>query len=81
MGIEEESGRSIVGLDYKPKKNEVKSLVKVRWFDGYFEDFEAVETRVGNYHLWIKLVDGERWLPNHQIRWFEINDVSKEEQI
>lgn len=49
-------------------------LVKVRWFDGYYEEFKATEVRVGNYHLWVKLVDGERWLPNNQIRWFEIDN-------
>lgn len=69
MDVNMENGRSIVGLDYQPK---IKSLVKVRWFDGYYEEFKATETRVGNYHLWVKLADGERWLPNHQIRWFEI---------
>jgi hypothetical protein len=57
---------------------EIQKIVKVRWFDGYYEEFQAEEVRVGNYHLWIKLVSGkERWLPNSQIRWFETAEVSK----
>lgn len=45
--------------------------IKVRWFDGYFEKFEARAARSGNSILYIKLVSGEdRWVPLQQVRWF-----------
>ncbi|HEY3424994.1 MAG TPA: hypothetical protein VGL27_09380 [Negativicutes bacterium] len=45
--------------------------IKVRWFDGYLEEFQAVEARSGAYILWIRLEDGqERWIPLSQVRWF-----------
>ncbi len=45
--------------------------VKVRWFDGYIEEFDAVEARAGAYLLWIKLEDGDtRHIPLAQVRWF-----------
>lgn len=48
--------------------------VRVRWFDGYYEEFECKEVRAGNHILWMKLSDGEnRWLPNKEIRWFSID--------
>jgi hypothetical protein len=44
--------------------------VKVRWFDGYYEEFEAIEVRSGAYILWVRLLKGERWIPLSQVRWF-----------
>lgn len=47
--------------------------VKVRWFDGYFEEFEVTKARSGGAILWILLVNGEeRWIPLSQVRWFYI---------
>jgi ribosomal protein S8 len=45
--------------------------IKVRWFDGYIEEFDAEDARSGAYILWIKLKTGEdRWIPLSQVRWF-----------
>jgi len=45
--------------------------VKVRWFDGYLEEFDAVEARAGNALLWMKLANGEtRHIPLIQVRWY-----------
>ncbi len=48
-----------------------KLIIKVRWWDGYFEQFEATEARAGSDLLWIKLVNGEtRHIPLRHVRWF-----------
>lgn len=45
--------------------------VTVRWFDGYLEEFEALEVRFGAYILWMRLTNGkERIIPLTQVRWF-----------
>ena len=45
--------------------------VKIRWWDGYFEQFKAIETRAGSDLLWVRLVNGEtRSIPLRQVRWF-----------
>lgn len=49
--------------------------VKVRWLDGHFEEFEAIEYRAGGAYLWVKLAKGHRWIPTGQIRWFEAKEV------
>lgn len=47
------------------------TVVQVRWFDGYYEEFEVTEVRAGNYLLWMKLLNGEtRHIPLHQVRWY-----------
>ena len=48
--------------------------IKVRWFDGYYEEFDALEVRNGGYMLWIRLFNGERWIPLSQVRWFSIGE-------
>lgn len=46
-------------------------LIKVRWWDGYYEEFEAQKARAGAYLLWIKLTNGEtRHIPLLQVRWY-----------
>ena len=45
--------------------------VKVRWFDGYYEEFDAIEVRSSAYMLWVRLFNGERWIPLSQVRWFD----------
>lgn len=50
------------------------STVTVRWFDGYLEEFEAIEVRFGSDLLFIRLVDGKnRHIPLRQVRWFGIS--------
>lgn len=46
--------------------------VKVRWHDGYVEEFEVVEARAGAALLWLRLSSGEtRHIPlNGNVRWF-----------
>jgi hypothetical protein len=47
------------------------NIISVRWFDGYFEEFEASEVRFGGYIIWIRLTNGkERIIPLSQVRWF-----------
>jgi hypothetical protein len=46
-------------------------IIKVRWWDGYYEEFKAKRARSGAYILWIELDDGsDRWIPLTQVRWF-----------
>lgn len=46
-------------------------LIKVRWWDGYFEEFIAKEARAGSDLLWLRLENGEtRHIPLRQVRWF-----------
>jgi len=46
-------------------------LVKVRWWDGYYEEFDAQEARAGAYLLWMRLKNGDtRHIPLLQVRWF-----------
>jgi hypothetical protein len=55
--------------------------VSVRWFDGYFEQFECEEVRFGAYILWMRLISGkERIIPLTQVRWFGQSVESHQEQ-
>jgi hypothetical protein len=46
-------------------------VVSVRWIDGYYEEFDAVEARAGCDLLWIKLKSGNtRHIPLRSVRWF-----------
>lgn len=48
-----------------------KATVKVRWWDGYYEEFNIKEGRAGAYLLWLKLTDGStRHIPLNQVRWY-----------
>ena len=45
--------------------------IKVRWWDGYLEEFVAIEARAGCDLLWVKLQDGQtRHIPLRHVRWF-----------
>lgn len=47
--------------------------LQVRWFDGYFEEFDCTEVRFGGYIIWAKLKNGEnRTIPVNQVRWFAV---------
>lgn len=51
-------------------KNEVNT-VTVRWFDGYMEEFDAIEVRFGSDLLFLRLSNGKnRQIPLRQVRWF-----------
>jgi len=53
--------------------------VSVRWWDAYFEDFEAVEVRFGSDLLWMKLKEGgNRHIPLRAVRWFSLYPESHE---
>ena len=53
--------------------------VAVRWFDGYLEEFVAVEVRFGSDLLWLKLENGQnRHIPLRQVRWFSVYPESHE---
>ena len=59
--------------DGELKEKDMKKVC-VRWFDGYYEEFNAEAVRAGNSYLWMKLQDGKnRWLPIKEIRWFSID--------
>ncbi len=48
-------------------------LLKVRWHDGYYEEFRAVEYRHSKALLWLVLESGEnRHIPLCGVRWFEV---------
>jgi hypothetical protein len=45
--------------------------IKVRWHDGYFEEFNAKRARAGSDLLWMELENGEtRHIPLRSVRWF-----------
>ena len=55
------------------------NTVYVRWWDGYFEAFEAEEVRFGSDLLWLKLSNGQnRHVPLRQVRWFSVYPESHE---
>jgi hypothetical protein len=57
----------------------MKRVVNVRWFDGYFESFEADEVRFGCDLLWMRLSDGHnRHIPLRSVRWFSVSPESHE---
>jgi hypothetical protein len=49
-----------------------KAKITIRWFDGYLEEFDAVDYRFGVDLLWIKLSNGNRHIPTRQVRWYQI---------
>ena len=57
-------------------------IVKVRWFDGYIEKFEATEVsevKAGSGLLWMQLASGEnRHIPTREVRWFSIGEELEE---
>ena len=58
-------------------KNNETNHVTVRWFDGYMEEFEAVEVRFGSDLLWMRLSNGKnRHIPLRQVRWFGMSQES-----
>ncbi|HHY27205.1 MAG TPA: hypothetical protein GX523_10785 [Desulfitobacterium dehalogenans] len=57
----------------------MNTIVNVRWFDGYLEEFEAAEVRFGSDLLWMRLANGSnRHIPMRQVRWFSVNPESHE---
>jgi len=59
-----------------------KTVVNVRWSDGYLESFECVEVRHGDYLLWLDLGEGRnRHIPLMRVRWFSVNPTSREKSI
>lgn len=53
------------------------TIVTVRWFDGYKEDFECSEVRCGSDYLWMRLYSGkDRWIPVKQVRWYSLSPES-----
>jgi hypothetical protein len=53
------------------------NTVNVRWWDGYLETFEAVETRFGCDLLWMRLADGgNRHIPLRGVRWWSLSKES-----
>ena len=56
-----------------------KTVVNVRWFDGYLEVFEASEVRFGSDLLWMRLTSGQnRHIPTRDVRWFSVSPESHE---
>lgn len=56
-----------------------KITVNVRWFDAYFESFEASEVRFGSHYLWMRLASGgNRQIPLGNVRWFSVTPESHE---
>ena len=60
--------------------------VTVRWWDGYLEEFDAVEVRFGVDLLYLVLSQQEgqveglsnRHIPLRHVRWFSVNPPTKE---
>lgn len=57
------------------------TIVTVRWFDGYLEEFECLEVRFGCDLLWLKLITNQnRHIPTRQVRWYSITPESHEQK-
>ena len=49
-------------------------IVKVRWWDEYFETFDCTDVRFGSDLLWLILLGGNnRHIPLRGIRWFSMD--------
>jgi hypothetical protein len=56
-----------------------KTTVTVRWWDGYLETFDCIESRFGSDLLWMRLSSGQnRHIPTRHIRWYSIIPESHE---
>lgn len=54
-------------------------IVKVRWLDGYLDEFHTAEVRLEGSLLWMLLSGGEnRHIPTTGIRWFSVDEVEVE---
>ena len=59
-----------------------ENKVNVRWWDGYYEEFESSEVRFGSDLLWMRLSDGgNRHIPLRGVRWFSVTPESHENNI
>lgn len=53
------------------------NTVYVRWFDGYYEEFEVKEVRYGSDLLFMRLSNGtNRHIPLRHVRWFGLEKAS-----
>lgn len=53
--------------------------VFVRWWDGYFEEFDVEDVRFGGDILWMRLTNGQnRHVPTRHVRWFSTYPESHE---
>lgn len=51
-------------------------IVKVRWFDGYLDEFDVTEVSFEGELLWMQLAGGEnRHIPTREVRWFSVTEV------
>lgn len=58
------------------------NIVTVRWFDGYMEEFEAVEVRFGSDLLFLRLSNNKnRQIPLRHVRWFGLSKESHQRDI
>jgi len=56
-----------------------KTIVTVRWFDGYLEEFSCEEVRFGSDLLFMRLDSGKnRHIPVRQVRWYSVTPESHE---
>lgn len=60
--------------------SEIKeTIVTVRWFDGYLEEFNCSEVRFGSDLLWMRLTSKKnRHIPLREVRGFSVTPESHE---
>jgi len=64
------------------KGRDIMGKVNVRWWDGYFEEFEVEDVRFGCDLLWLKLKNGQnRHIPTRHVRWYSIYPESHEKEV
>ena len=55
--------------------------VTIRWWDGYFEEFDCEQVRFGCDLLWLRLGDGKnRHIPLRSVRWWSQYPESHERE-
>ena len=66
---------------FNPRKEVMTVIiVKVRWFDGYLDEFDVTEVSFEGGLLWMQLAGGEnRHIPTREVRWFSVVEVVIEE--
>ena len=68
---------------FNPRKEVMTvTIVKVRWFDGYLDEFNATEVSFEGELLWMQLAGGEnRHIPTREVRWFSVVEVEVEVEV
>lgn len=60
-------------MDKKLDETDTDYILSVRWLDGYYESFNAIQIRISESLIWFRLKNGKnRNIPLKNIRWYSI---------